>query len=61
MNDEQRWLVSLGAQPCGTGHFCALLRYFSLMCSKHTVLEMPCMATKIAASLRPELVLTGPK
>jgi len=35
-------LDTAGAQPCGTGHFCALRRYFSLMCIKHTVLEMPC-------------------
>jgi len=52
---------SFGAQHCGTGHFCALLRYFSLVYIKHTTLKMPCIAAKMAASLRPELVLTGPK
>jgi len=39
---EQRWMASFGAhhrhflrsQPFGTGHFCALRRYFSLMCIK---------------------------
>jgi len=54
-------MASFGAQPWGTGHFCALLRYFSLMYIKYTTLEMPCIGTKMAASLRPELVLTGPK
>jgi hypothetical protein len=53
MNDEQRWMAAFWAQRCGTGHFCPPLRYFSLMCIKHTALEMPCTDTKMATPLWP--------
>jgi len=54
-------MASFGAQPFGKRHFCTLLRYFSLMCIQHIALKMPCCATKMAVSMRPELVLIGPK
>ncbi len=53
-------MASFGAQPNGKRHFCTLLRYSSLMCIQHTAFEMSCSATKMAVSLRSELVLTGP-
>jgi len=52
MNDEQRRMVLLRAQPCGTDHFWPLQRYFSLMCIQHIALEMPCNAPKMTTSLR---------
>jgi len=60
MNDEQRCLASFQAQPCGMGHFSTLLRYGALMCNKYIALAMPCRPEKMASSLRPHLVLTGP-
>jgi len=53
-------MALFGAQLCGKRHFYMLLRYFSLMCSKHTALEMPCRTSKMTISLQPELVLAGP-
>jgi len=52
MNDEQRRMASFQAQPCGTGHFWPLQRYFSLMCIQHIALEMPCSSPKMTTSLR---------
>jgi len=42
----------LRSQPCGTGHFWPLRRYFSLMCIQHTTLEMSCSEPKMTMSLR---------
>jgi len=53
-------MASFWVQPCGKCHFCTLQRYFSLMCIQHITLETPCSASKMAISIQPELVLTGP-
>jgi hypothetical protein len=61
MIDEQRCMAVFQAQPCGTGHFSALLRYGSFVCNKHMALAMPCRNKKMAASLRPHFMLAGPR
>jgi len=51
----------LRSQPCGTGCFWPIQRYFSLMCIQHTALEMPCNNSITAVSLRLDFMLTGPR